>query len=341
MKKIYFLLFTLLSVAISNAQLTLTKAFNSPAVGDVFIQNNYDSTTAINQTTGTNKVWNYSSVISNTVMPNNTTYTTASSIPGASAAFPTATLASYSAPSNSNTSYYMYKPNPNADEILGTYSGTTATTYSNTEIDITYPFTYGSSNYDLSGFSSGTGTNTSTQSSTVTITGTGTGTVILPGNITLANCLQVKLVGVLTASTPGFPISLTVTAYSYYHASQKYPVASFNYSRISFMSQISNDFNFQINNAVIPAVGIKENSNKISFTLFPNPVSDKITISANTDLSKDLQVSIADVTGKLVKSEMIDADLKNYINVSDLEKGIYFLTINADGVNSRKKFIKE
>ncbi|MBA2612283.1 MAG: T9SS type A sorting domain-containing protein [Bacteroidetes bacterium] len=343
MKKIYFSFILLLTITVSNAQLTLTKALNSPVVGDVFIQNYYDSTTAINKITGTNKVWNYSSVVTGTASPNNTTYTTVASIPGASAAFPMATLASFNPPANSSTSYYIFKNNLTADEILGTFAGTTATTYSNTEIDMTYPFTYGSSFSDVSGYSTGTGTNTTSQSGTVTLTGMGTGTVILPGNITLTNCLQVKLTGVATVIDPflGSPLTITVTGFSYYHASQKFPLASFSYGRISYMSTITNDFSFSINNNVIPAVGIKENSNTAFFNLFPNPVSDKITISTDTKLSKDLTVSITDISGKLVKTEMIDTDLKNYMDVAGLEKGIYFLTINANGINSRKKFIKE
>lgn len=341
MKKFYFSFILLLSVTVSNAQLTLTKAFNGAVVGDVFIQNSYDSTSVINKTTGTNKLWNYSSVVTGTAQSNNTTYTTVASIPGASAAFPTATLASFSPPLNPGTSYYIFKNNPTADEILGTFSGTTATPYSNTEIDMTYPFSYGSGFTDVTAYSSGTGTNTTAQSGTLTLTGTGTGTVVLPGNITLTNCLQVKLAGVLTATFLGSPLTVTITGFYYYHASQKFPVATLSYAKISYMSQVNNDFNFQINNNIIPVSGIKENHNNFSFNLFPNPVNDKITITTDTNAPKQMQASIMDISGKLLSSEIIDTDLKNYVDVSGLEKGIYILTLNANGISSRKKFIKE
>ncbi len=339
MKKIYLTLFILFAVKISTAQLILTKAFNGPVVGDVNKENDYDSTTAISKVTGLNKVWNYSSVVTGTAMQSNTTYTTVSSIPSAAAAFPTANLASFSAPTSSSTSYDMIKSNATNEETLGTFSGTTASTYSNTQIYMTYPFTYGSNWTDNTGYSTGTGTNTTAQTSTFTVSGTGTGTLILPGNITLTNCLQVKLSGVLTATFSGFQITYTVTGFMYYHSSQKFPVATFSYSKMDFMSQITDNFSFSINNNLIPNA-IKENSSNVSFILFPNPVNDKISISSEITIPKNITVSINDATGKLVRTEMINTDLCNTIDVADLEKGIYTLTLNANGFNSRKKFIK-
>ncbi|MEI8136409.1 MAG: T9SS type A sorting domain-containing protein, partial [Bacteroidota bacterium] len=331
-------LFILFAVKITTAQLTLTKAFNGPVVGDVSIDNYYDSTTAVSKVTGMNKIWNYSSVVTNTTPSANTTYTTVSSIPGASAAFPTANLASFSAPSNSTTNYSMIKSNPTNEEMLGTLSGTTITTYSNTQIQMTYPFTYGSNWTDNYGYSTGTGTNTVSEQGNFTIAGTGTGTLILPGNITLTNCLQVKLTGVFNFIQQSTPISVTLTAYEYYHSSQKFPVASFSYFTVDVFSQLSTDFSFSINNNVIASV--KENTGNASFNLFPNPVNDKITISMDVNMPKNIEICISDVTGKLVRTEIINTGIKNHIDVADLQNGIYILTINSNGTNSRKKFIK-
>ncbi len=339
MKKIYLSFSFILLFAISNAQLTLTKAFNSPVSGDVHIENYYDSTTAISSVTGTNKVWNYSSVVTSTSQASNTTFTTVSSIPGAAAAFPAATLASFSAPSSSTTAYDMIKSNPTNDETLGSYNPSTAsatTTYSNTEIDMTYPFTFGSSFFDVAGYS----TSSASQTSTVTINGTGTGTVILPGNITLANCLQVKLNGVLSGTVSGFPINATVTAYSYYHSSQKFAVATVSYSKIDFFSQINDDFSFSINNAVLPVAGVHEIKNNSSFNLFPNPVSEKLTISGS-DFPLEIEISIEDMNGRQIKSEKLNTTNQNYVNTGELKKGVYILNVNVNGAVSRRKFIKE
>jgi hypothetical protein len=274
-------------------------------------------------------------------MQNNTTYTTVSSISGAAAAFPTANLASFNAPASASTNYEMIKSNPTNEETLGSLSGTTITTYSNTQIYITYPFTYGSSCSDNFGYTAGTGTNTTLDLGSFNIVGTGTGTLILPGNITLTNCLQIKLSGLITATLAGFPtpLSYTITNYMYYHSSQKFPVATISYGTMDFMSQITKNFSFSINNNIIPN-GIIENSNNVSFNLFPNPVNDKITISSDVNMPKNLMVSISDATGKLVRTEMINTNLSNNIDVADLEKGIYILTLNINGVNSRKKFVK-
>jgi hypothetical protein len=339
MKKIYLTLFILFAAKISNAQLTLTKAFNSPVSGNVFTTNEFDSTTALNRQTGLNKVWNYSSVVSGTQTPNVTTYTTASSVPGLLSSFPTANLARYYSILGPNADFDVLKLNASNDEVLGTYSGTNAITYSNTQIEMIYPFTYGTNYSDVSGYSVGTGTNTESQNINLTVNGTGTGTIILPGNITLTNCLQVKGLQIVSGISSGFPISFTSTTLAYFHSSQKFPVATLNYGYFTVFSTTSPFVSFSINNNTVP-VGIKENNNNVAFNLFPNPVNDKITISFDVNMPKDLKVSINDATGKLVRTEIINTDLCNTIDLANLEKGIYTLTLNATGFNSRKKFIK-
>ena len=60
---------------ISIAQLSLTKAFNEPVIGDIVNWQQYDSTTAIPKSLGAGQNWNFNSLTTNTYVQTST-YTT-------------------------------------------------------------------------------------------------------------------------------------------------------------------------------------------------------------------------------------------------------------------------
>jgi hypothetical protein len=67
-------------------------------------------------------------------------------------------------------------------------------------------------------------------------------------------------------------------------------------------------------------------SSKISFDIYPNPASDFI----NIDLSKELnnaELMITNPLGSLVKRIRLDALNNKSLSISDLENGIYFISI--------------
>ena len=72
------------------------------------------------------------------------------------------------------------------------------------------------------------------------------------------------------------------------------------------------------------------------FTIFPNPVSNSLTIDSNTDTITT--ISIIDISGKLLYSEKDINALSKNINLSDYSDGIYFITINNQ---LTKKLIKK
>ena len=69
--------------------------------------------------------------------------------------------------------------------------------------------------------------------------------------------------------------------------------------------------------------------------LYPNPTSSSITLSGNIALNT--VVSIYNLTGKLVNTEVLN---NNTINVENLTNGIYFLTFENQGKTVRQKFVK-
>jgi hypothetical protein len=74
-------------------------------------------------------------------------------------------------------------------------------------------------------------------------------------------------------------------------------------------------------------------SNKESFTAYPNPAKDKITVTFTNAGAQ--QVMIYDILGSLKKKELVTSG--STINVSDLPKGVYIMKMEGD--NSYSKMI--
>jgi alpha-tubulin suppressor-like RCC1 family protein len=79
-----------------------------------------------------------------------------------------------------------------------------------------------------------------------------------------------------------------------------------------------------------------ESFEKNTFSVYPNPVNDFISIKNDSNLQID-SISVFDVSGKKVKNE-----IQNYeaINVEKLQSGVYFLKISSEGKTASYKFIK-
>ena len=77
----------------------------------------------------------------------------------------------------------------------------------------------------------------------------------------------------------------------------------------------------------------------------PNPARGNFTFQYFLPKSSSVKISIVDMQGKLVKEENPGETMKGLvttqINIATLPAGIYFLTLNADGVIRTKKLVKE
>jgi hypothetical protein len=92
-----------------------------------------------------------------------------------------------------------------------------------------------------------------------------------------------------------------------------------------FGSNISSGFNevYNINNRI---------------DVFPNPTTDKISFITNK-VFKDARLNIYSITGKLVKTELIDGN--NSIDVSNFNTGVYLVRIETkQGKTYTSRFIK-
>ena len=73
-----------------------------------------------------------------------------------------------------------------------------------------------------------------------------------------------------------------------------------------------------------------------TFKMYPNPTNKNTLYFKNT---KDINISIYNALGQIVKSENISEN-KNNIDISNLSKGIFIIKINFGGTNISKKLIK-
>ncbi len=84
---------------------------------------------------------------------------------------------------------------------------------------------------------------------------------------------------------------------------------------------------------VSPILGIIPNANgALTFSVFPNPTHDKLTINIAVDKARDFGLEITDASGKFVLKQIAQFDVnknEQQINISSLSNGIYFLKIIA------------
>jgi len=82
----------------------------------------------------------------------------------------------------------------------------------------------------------------------------------------------------------------------------------------------------------------------IEMAVYPNPVSDRLTVQLDAPSNGTLDVVITDVTGKLLESLSFEVELGLNNNTIELDDrytgGVYFVNTNMDGFITNQKIIK-
>jgi hypothetical protein len=87
------------------------------------------------------------------------------------------------------------------------------------------------------------------------------------------------------------------------------------------------------------SVGIIETQNrKLSFSIYPNPTADIVTLKLDNLNHSNLTVNIYNLTGTLVKTVKLHQNIQQ-INVHDLVNGIYMVEIKSEEHTDVKKLI--
>ena len=79
--------------------------------------------------------------------------------------------------------------------------------------------------------------------------------------------------------------------------------------------------------------------------LFPNPVSNRLKVSLNLDKNSDCKIVIYDELGRKIGKEQVKqlyyGENLFDLNMSNLNSGIYFVSLNIDGEIVVKQIVKE
>lgn len=336
MKKIYLTILSSLFILGANAQLSLTKAFNEPIIGDVNYKTEFDTLAALPNSSGIDQLWDFSALTPNFVL-SNTTYTTVGSTPNG-ANYPTATLAD----DDGQGTYTYYTSTPSQFEMVGIDDPNVSLNFTNTAIAAIWPVTYGYTNTDAFAGSAMSGTMTGTANGTITTAAQGTGTLMLPGGITLNNVLQVKSNQKVNISLFFGFVTATLTAvqYDYYEGAQKFPIVTVSYNDLQ--GAITNtSATVKMNDNVI--TGITDRNFDAGFNVFPNPAKDNFTVqlsNANNDFAK---VEIINSLGAIAQTINLgnNSQLQKTISITELNSGIYMVKTTVGNKVSVRKLIVE
>jgi hypothetical protein len=89
------------------------------------------------------------------------------------------------------------------------------------------------------------------------------------------------------------------------------------------------------------ATGIEENAAVTELSAYPNPASEMVTVKYGINTTANVSLVITDITGKVVASN--DYGVQNQGNYSvkidteNMSNGVYFYTLNVNGVTSTEK----
>jgi hypothetical protein len=94
---------------------------------------------------------------------------------------------------------------------------------------------------------------------------------------------------------------------------------------------------------VIVCTQLGENS-KVSFALYPNPAKDVLFLQLSANVLSKIQVSVVDVSGKIILSKSLEKAQKDEaiaIDVKGLSAGTYFAQLKTGNQVQKVKFIKD
>ena len=83
-----------------------------------------------------------------------------------------------------------------------------------------------------------------------------------------------------------------------------------------------------------------DNIEKNSYSIFPNPATDIVTLNIDNVSNIDLILNIYNVIGKLVKTETLQQN-QQQIDIGDLDNGIYMVEIKSKEWTEKQKLIIE
>jgi len=321
-----------------HAQPVLNQASTAPVAGEMRIDKFWDSVSVVPRNTGANQTWNFSSFTLSAQSADTTWYLSPSAAPGNSL------FAGSNLVSLSGSSYEFYKSGATNYEDMGYYDVGAIANYTNSGISYVWPVSFGTSSND-SYDGPLTGTAVGERWGTISVNASGSGTLIMPGGQQYTNVLQVITKIVDTQTTAASPsLTIKATGYEYYVAGAKAPILT-----MTDLTLISANGSFFLSGPKTSTMvnsaptGIREQSNDLSWAVFPNPANEQISIKLADAGNEACTIRLYNTLGALVKQATAknSADTNLQINVSDLSPGIYFVNATQGNKTALKKIVIE
>lgn len=115
--------------------------------------------------------------------------------------------------------------------------------------------------------------------------------------------------------------------------------AIFQGDSMNTMSAGANFDNYKVS-AVKNTLALNDVTNENDFSIYPNPATTEINLRGHST-SRISNITITDVSGRIVKQSRFDNFSNVQLNIANLSKGIYLLKVTTEKGTITKKFIKE
>ncbi len=287
--------------------------------------------------TGANAVWNFNqlsatgSAVYNYTTPSSTELTT----------FPNSTMITNITSIDGATKLYT-KNISNTISIIGVINPDLTLNYStNNALVGTFPLNYGFSNNDTTGGTYAAGVYSGTFSGSIQSSIDAYGILSLndvgygafSGNVT-----RIKTIQNINLNYGIFPNVGTVvqTIYNYYEANAIDPIFRYSNTVINVPLLSLNQSVTTLSRLAGNLATYESDYAKNSYSIYPNPVQDILKI-ANESNATINSVAITDNNARVVLNA---TSFDNGIDVSALQKGIYFVKITTDKGTTNQKMIK-
>ncbi|HKI47225.1 MAG TPA: T9SS type A sorting domain-containing protein, partial [Balneolales bacterium] len=76
------------------------------------------------------------------------------------------------------------------------------------------------------------------------------------------------------------------------------------------------------------------------FSVYPNPVTDKLTIMMTGENAGEVQITLHNALGKLLLIQEVQGT-RQELDMSPFPRGVYIVTVTGSGTSAYKKIIKE
>lgn len=205
--------------------------------------------------------------------------------------------------------YFFFDSNKSSTEQFGFMSGngTTQIIYEKPFVKMRYPFTYGSSY--VGSFNGTYNSNEKLLGNLIgiyAVEGDGMGTLMLPNDMVYSNALRVKEVKAFDQTLSGRKYDIETITYRWYVNGHRFPILVL----ISSSTIYPDGRTFKSSQAAYNAIALKEDKNSLdtetqnaepTLSSFPNPYHDFINFRFNLEQESNVNLSVYDVNGRMVK----------------------------------------